>query len=823
VAETSNVTRVTQAALPDIIFSPVIMDRRHFFSSAMAGLLAGKFIPPYGQQWAAHRALFDPSLDRRKHYLEILNSLLSPTKTSAGQRMNVHGDKSWEDWQKRTGELPPDFETMPSSALLPDPLVMLDGKGEITSVAQWECQRKLIRDRFEHWIVGGMPPAPTNMRATMLESHIEGDATVRRVVLTFGPGNRGSLHLQLLIPAGKGPFPVLLTNHQRGRPWVNTAMRRGYMGCIYNALDPYYGAPDDSEPWLDLYPESEFSTMGRWAWAAMRAVDHLVTLPIVDRARIAIGGHSRNSKQALIAAALDQRIGAVVSSRGNTGDFMPWRYTEDMFVSESIEELTQNPDWFHPRLRFFVGREDKLPLDQNMVLALVAPRGLLLSHAYQEHQGNAMGVEQSYRSVRRVYRFLGHEQNVGLYQQPGEHPSSAEDIERYFDFFDSVFGRNPYAKPEIWVHGYDYGEWLSRARSHGERVLPLQFPVRTTGDFLASRDGHSLTAAGWPARRKEIQARMKWIMGEEPPAIPYPAGPSSTRKLTSSGWRGQLFSRPGDGYDQAGAFPFGDDLEGFLYRPGPGPESDKKGTQNWPVVIWLHPYSYATGFSRYVYWGPHYQRGFAVLVFDQIGFGARADNGIRFYERHPRWSLLGKMVADTMAAVSAIVDNSGEFDPSRIYLQGYGLGAKVALLTAALDDRVAGVSVSCGFTPLRLARPENGTEGIRHYSHLHGLLPRVGAFIGNEKRLPVDYDEIVAAIAPRPLQIIAPTMDRHAVVDDVRTAVRSARGAYSLLGRPESLELATPEDFNRYTNIWMPQTDWVTRQAGLKVPDAPKG
>jgi hypothetical protein len=763
----------------------------------------------------------DPSLDRRTQYLAILQSLLAPTKTSAGQRMNVQGDKSWEDWQKRTGELPPDFLMMPSSALLPDPLVMLDDKRPITSHAQWERQRQLIRELFHHWVLGKLPPPPGNMRAAITESGTEGDARVQHVTLSFGPGNRGILHLQLQIPPGRGPFPVLLTNHQRGRPWVNTAIRRGYIGCIYHALDPYYGAADDSEPWLDLYPDYDFSTMGRWAWAAMRAVDHLVTLPIVDKAKIAIGGHSRNSKQAMIAAALDSRIGAVVSSRGNTGDFMPWRYTEDMFVTESIEELTANPDWFHPRLRFFVGREDKLPLDQNLVLSLIAPRGLLISHAYQEHQGNAMGVEQSYRSVKRVYRFLGQEQNVGLYQQPGEHPSSVEDVERYFDFFDTVFRRDDFPKPEIWVHGYAYDDWLSRARNHGEHVDPARFPLRKIGDFLSSPNVTPVTAATWPTRRKEIQERVKWIMGEEPPMLPYPASPSSTRKLTSSGWRGQMFDRPGAGYE-ANIFPFGDDLEGFEYRPGPAEPADKKGTTNWPVVIWLHPYSYATGFSRYVYWGPHYERGFAVLVFDQIGFGSRADNGIRFYKRHPRWSLLGKMVADTRAAISAIVDNAGQFDPSRIYLQGYGLGAKVALLTAALDDRVTGVSVSCGFSSLRLDRPDSGTEGLRHYSHLHGLLPRAGAFIGNEKRLPVDYDEIIAAIAPRPLQIVAPTMDRHAVVRDVRQAVEAARGAYRLLGRPDALELWTPEDFNRYRNIWMPQTDWITRQAGLTVPPAKK-
>ena len=65
------------------------------------------------------------------------------------------------------------------------------------------------------------------------------------------------------------------------------------------------------------------------------------------------------------------------------------------------------PHWFHPRLRFFAGREDKLPVDQNMLMAAIAPRGLMMYAGYAESAGNPLGFEQAYRSVRSVYRFLG--------------------------------------------------------------------------------------------------------------------------------------------------------------------------------------------------------------------------------------------------------------------------------------------------------------------------------------------------------------------------------------------------------------------------------
>ena len=101
---------------------------------------------------------------------------------------------------------------------------------------------------------------------------------------------------------------------------------------------------------------------------------------------------------------------------------------------------------------------------------------------------------------------------------------------------------------------------------------------------------------------------------------------------------------------------------------------------------------------------------------------------------------------------------------------GPRLGLRSGLYTAALDSRVAGLVAACGFAPLRQQRASKGTEGVRHYSHLHGLIPKFGDFEGHEDRLPVDYDEVLSLIAPRPLYVLAPTLDRYHPVDDVRVA-----------------------------------------------------
>ena len=742
------------------------------------------------------------STDARRRTLDELLQMLQPSRPPANGRINAV-DRTWEGWLKRTGELPPDFDAMPSIPDLPDPLLLRenDRTVPVTTPALWARQKQSLRAQVEQWIFGRMPPAPDNLRATVTASRHEGGSTIREVRLAFGPGQRATLRIELVIPDGPGPFPVFLTNHARNRPWIYTAVRRGYIAAIYHATDPNYGNGDDSDAWIEIYPESDWSCLARWAWAASRTVDYLTTLPEVNKAQIGLAGHSRNGKQALLAAAFDERIGAVVPSSGNSGENDPWRYTTEPFGNESIELLAgAQSHWFSNRLRFFAGREDKLPVDQNSLLALVAPRGLMMYSGFAESAGNPLGFEQAYRSALRVYQFLGREQNIWLSLRAGEHETTAGDVENFIDFFDAIFGRRAHAKVETWIHGYTFDAWRKLS---GESINAASYPV--------SRFNPADDAA---ARRKRVQ----WALGEEPPGAPRLTGSRLPTSGSGDGWLAGLFKRPGadatararvlkEGMGWA-EIPLGDDLKADLFYP-----ADKPGGK-WPVVIWLHPYTYQNGWSNASPWestGSDYRleqrpsipafvkRGFAVLAFDQIGFGARVLNARDFYRRYPKWSLMGKMVADTRAAIDALV-TLDVVDASRISLMGYSLGAKVGILTMALDGRVHSLAAVCGFDPLRLDAADRGVEGIRHYSHLHGLMPRLGFFVGNEARLPFDFDEPLALSASRPVLLIAPTHDRYARLADVRAEVAPVAG----------VTLDTPTDFNRFGRKFQARVlDWL--------------
>ena len=803
------------------------MTRRALFTGAATSL--GVSVLASAPVAAAQSAAAPAGSDaRRRADLEFFLKVFPPSRPPASGRMNAH-DKVWEDWVKRTGELPPDFASMPSIPGLPDPLVLREGGREVpvTNAVLWNRQKQWIRAQFEQWVFGTMPPAPDNLRAVVTGTRLEGTATVRDVRLEFGPGHRATLRLQLAIPEGKGPFPVFLTDHNRRRPWLYTAVKRGYIACYYAAADPVYGDGDDSDAYIEVYPDYDFSCLARWGWSASRAVDYLVTLPEVAKDQIGLTGHSRGGKQALVGAAFDERIGAVIASSGNTGECDPWRYTTDMFVNESIQLLTAaQPHWFQPRLRFFAGREDKLPVDQNMLMALMAPRGLMMYAGYAESAGNPFGFEQAYRSVLSVYRFLGREENLWLNLREGEHPTNAADIEQFVDFFDSVFGRHRRPKLETWICGYTFDRWREITK---EDIDPLSSPKRAVGDFGSEIE----SASDWEGRRKSIRQTIAHVLGEAPPVVPFDALRNiSETNLANEGWLATLYNRPLD--DRTGArfksegmgvlgLPFGDGLQGDLYYPAGADGKPKPG--RWPVIVWLHPFSYQNGWSAGRPWlsgGWAYQqdqrpsfpmlvkKGVAVFAFDQIGFGTRIHEAKAFYERYPKWSLLGNMIADARAAVGAL-SRLQEIDSSKIFLLGYALGGKVGLLTAAFEDRIKGVISVCGLDPLRLYTSDKSTEGIRQYSHLHGLLPRLGFFVNQQDRVPFDFDEVLALIAPKPALVMAPTLDRYARLADVEREVEGCKRIYSLLGQPGALSFETPADFNRFSRRMQERVlEWLT-------------
>eukprot|EP00947_MAST-08B_sp_MAST-8B-sp1_P005841 g5841.t1 len=275
---------------------------------------------------------------------------------------------------------------------------------------------------------------------------------------------------------------------------------------------------------------------------------------------------------------------------------------------------------------------------------------------------------------------------------------------------------------------------------------------------------------------------------------------------------------------------------------GIGTETGTNGGAGHPAVIWLHPYSYNTGYT------PSYRQaraheaiaaaGFVVMAYDQAGFGIRnSAGGNRFYARHgDRASLLGQMVKDVRAAVdfllcrtskssstssssssssrqwsSQCADRQGgepaaipPVDPDRIFVMGYSLGGNVALHAAALDDRIAGVASFAGFMPYRSDAADGPTGGLRRLFELHALVPRLGLFADEPSAVPYDYDELLGAgVAPRPALLYTPAGDRDADFDQVNQCV--ARAAARATHWPDLTHVAPTDEVR--TRMESPQVD----------------
>jgi cephalosporin-C deacetylase-like acetyl esterase len=681
------------------------------------------------------------------------------------------------------------IDSFPSIPFLPNPLILNEGGKNIPVVnyKQWQQKRDWIRKQYEHWISGSVPPAPKTFHSKILSESIQNGVKDQMIEVTFGPGGSAKMTFELMIPLSGKPLPVFMTQWSH-RAWAQVAVRRGYIGCVYAGSD----SKDDTRNYSEVYPDYDFATLMKRAWGASRVIDYLYTIPkVVDTARIAITGHSRNGKQSVMAAAFDKRIKAVVSSSGGTGAESTFRYSDERFSSESLENITRNfPHWFDSRLRLFTGREQKLPVDQNSLMSLIAPRGLMIVSSITEEQGNPWGIEHSYKSVKKVYHFLHADSKVAILLRRGRHQHSARNVETYLDFFDYVFGRSKIAPENRLYYDYSFEKWKKQS---GEEINPLKFPQINDGSLFE----FASIAPG--SRQDSLRNRIHWLLGTPPP------GTHADKVFSSNINRNHSYP---DDYlaEVIGIQPLpdeirkmviasiGDDLWANIYFPADSVIKNQVSGKL-PLVIFLHDYSYATGSHRnIVQIVRHFtDKGFAVLTFDMVGFGTRVEEALHFYDRYPHWSLLGKMVTDTRSIINDVCNQMPFIDSSNIFLAGYSLGGTVALFTAAIDNHVKGVAVVSAFSSLR--NDNIGTEGIRHYSDLHLLIPRLGFFIGHENRIPIDFQDILAGISGRSLMIVAPELDRHHSIKSVNKIVTAVSPKFE---EAKKLTFLQPETYNHF-------------------------
>lgn len=691
---------------------------------------------------------------------------------------------AFDQWLETFGYLPPDFDSLPAVPYPQDLLSLTEnGKTRRITAAEWPARRKQLAGLVEEYLLGHAPPAPGNVRAVVEETKQEEGHEVWTVRLEFGPEHRAKLHCWLWRPPNfqKKPTPVFLVDNTNYTQFARAAFDQGrFLICVYNATDPVYRPEkkDESEAYKDLFGKYDWSEFRRRGWSASRAVDWLLSLDFVDKERIYIGGHSRSAKQSLACAAFDERIAGVIASSPGSGGSLHFRFCDQYYYGESAERLTTVfPLWVLPKVRFFAGRENKLPADMHFVYALIAPRPVLMSTAINDTVENTWSVEQMYQSIAPVWQLLGRSGNLALRYHPGQHrPDAATHLAHSQFLVLCSEGKSPAeAFPFRPYHPWDYEAWA--------RQNPVPAPPSAR--------------AQTPEETRQLIA---WLLGEgpayEPVQTAFGQGESDeVAKVLNRSDSSHLRCRFGD-------------LTGNFYYPSshrPSAPSQTVAPENkLPTIIWLAPLHCPTGYTPGYRTGDiPYSRfaraGFLVLAFDPIATGSRQEERRTFYERFPRWSLMGQMVLDARHAIDAALANP-DADPKRIRLVGFGMGGMVATFTAALDERVAAVASASGFTPFRSDTDNAGTGGLRRWSHLYGWLPRLGGFVGKESSVPADFPEILSAIAPRPMLVVAPVLDWHAPMSSVAQAVESAKPAYERCQAANQLQLYSPNCLAEFNN-----------------------
>lgn len=781
---------------------------------------------------------------------------------------------AFDEWVKRSNELPPDFDALPRHNELPDPLTFFSGN-PVKTAADWDTRRAEILSLFEKYVWGQIPPHAAIVSADVTDVPGKGETggsyITRTVVLHCGPEGKGTLHMTLVIPEGKGPFPVLMGPGLIGGfgNIAPTLLRRGYIAASYAGDD----FNDDSKAMGALYPDTaDTGALARRAWAASTALDYVLSLPQVNAKQVAEYGYSRDGKHAMIAGALDTRFAAVVAGSPGVGGLLAFRDAGERNQAESIQSSSlMFPDWFHPRLRYFVGREDRLPVDGNLLLAAMAPRPVFMVSGYNDEVSNDWGDEHAFHSAARVYDLLNPgsagafggatrvtakgSEALGILRVPGFH--GANDMDAVLDFLDKQFGRSDREWHNTWYFPWDFAKWQAKHppaidqltakptplaslgskeqwEKHAELLRgavndmlgqgPLVMPAATGGGFGRGGFGRGGGRAGSGARVDAAGQPVPATQATTQTADAAPAaGRGGGRGFGRGGAAGGDGANPGQvspdvpawviqrslaGTQEFGWFveegnatasqplTFGANVHGTLYYPKDTPPGTRL-----PTVIWLHSYSYPLGYMWVYKRDLHpilalVKAGYAVLAYDQAGFGSRMAETAPFYDRYPQWSLMGQMVDDVHTAIDALQKNP-LVESDKVFAFGYSMGGNVALYAAATDPRLKGIVSIAGFTPMRTDTADKGTGGLARYSIERPLLPKLGWFVGKEATLPYDDDDLLALVAPRPVLVVSPKYDRDANPADVHAAVDHARKIYGLYNAADALGLQEPDDYNR--------------------------
>ena len=386
-------------------------------------------------------------------------------------------------------------------------LLFMSFGAKVTFNSQWSRDRRSeILGFFEQEMYGRRPGKPESVK--YIEESVDtgalGGKAIRKAVTIrlgdIGPGF--DLHVLMYLPPNvEEPVPAFLAYNFNGNhsinadpgitlseAWMRTesgvgfsnhrateeargiSARRWPIEMIldrgYGLVTLYYGdiEPDHAEGWKDgirAHIEedqkgeplalTEWSAIAAWAWGLSRVLDYLETDAAINAQKVAVMGHSRLGKTALWAGASDTRFAITISNNSGCGGAALSRRA----FGETVERInTRFPHWFCENFNRYNGREGYLPVDQHMLIALMAPRPVYVASAEEDLWADPKGEFLSAKHAGPAYE-LFYKTGVGVDEQPGlnqsvgdfigyhirsgKHDVTDYDWEQYLNFADRHF------------------------------------------------------------------------------------------------------------------------------------------------------------------------------------------------------------------------------------------------------------------------------------------------------------------------------------------------------------------------------------------------
>jgi hypothetical protein len=357
----------------------------------------------------------------------------------------------------------------------------------------WETRRRpeIVR-LFEENEYGRAPERPKGMTFDVFDHGspaFDGKATRTQVTIQFGP--KHSADLLLYVPTGAAkPVPVLLNvsfsansstvddpGIKPGEVWGREHQRvpapKGGIGRMnplpflqagFGVATIYYGDIDpDFQGGLPLgvramYPEpkpDEWGAIAAWGWGLSRVMDYLETNRSVDSKKVAVVGVSRLGKTVMWAGAHDQRFAMVIASCSGEGGAALSRRNYGETIAH-LTEPTRFPYQFAANYAKFAKSVDQLPVDAHMLVALMAPRPVLLQTGDKDFWSDPKGEFLAAVAAEPIYKLYGKQglgtdtmpapgeailHDIGYIEHAGGHATVPSDWEVFLKFMQKHFGR----------------------------------------------------------------------------------------------------------------------------------------------------------------------------------------------------------------------------------------------------------------------------------------------------------------------------------------------------------------------------------------------